>query len=201
MKQETMVSFTIPFYTQRVTEESWESDGFSDLEEGKSWEIRGCGIASLRMVLAGILVGTEIPPQGQMIQKGLAAEAYQPGVGWIHWGLAKMAEEYGLFAIAHRGKTLEEVAAEMTANRPCILSVTPRFMGGQRTTDGEIYPRGGHLVVAYGYEREEKGDLTAFFIHHPSCFSDGNWPSIRVPVEQLTASFSGNYIAIGEVEL
>lgn len=192
------VTFSIPFYTQRVTEESWKTDGFPSFQEGHLWEDRGCGIASLRMVLDGMLKEKTSLPQGSMIEKGLLMEAYKAGVGWIHQGLAKMAMDDGVFATAYREKTLEDVAQALRENRPCIISVTPRFVGGEEKPEGGTYPKGGHLVVAYGYEAAEDGTLEAFLIHHPSCFLECNWADIRVPIEKLNASFSGNFIAFGE---
>jgi hypothetical protein len=197
------IPFSIPFYTQRVTEESWETDGFLDLEEGLSWEMRGCGIASLRMVVDGFLQQEGKPScekQGAMIHKGLQQEAYKPGVGWIHQGLAKMAEEYGLLGIAHRDKNAQDVVAEISAQKPCIISVTPRFAGGKPDENGNLYSKGGHLVVAYGCEIDDKGNPVAFLVHHPSCFLDCNWPAHRASIEEFEASFSGNYIVFQKAE-
>ena len=35
----------LPFYTQRMTAENWQEEGFSSLAEAESWSGRGCGIA------------------------------------------------------------------------------------------------------------------------------------------------------------
>ena len=192
------IPFILPFYTQRVTEESWKADGFLDLQEGLSWQMRGCGIASLRMVIDGFLQRDGMPcceKQGEMIRKGLLKEAYKPGVGWIHRGLAEMAGEYGLLGVPQREKVAADVTADILSGKPCILSVSPRFAGGKPDGFGNIYGKGGHLVVAYGYEADEEEKATAFLVHHPSCFLEYNWAAHRVNLEEFQASFSGNYIA------
>lgn len=197
------IPFPIPFYTQMVTEESWNADGFSDLQEGLSWNMRGCGIASLRMVIDGFLQQEGKPAcqgQGTMIHKGLAQEAYKPGVGWIHQGLVKMAAEYGLLGTAHREKNTVDIGTEILAGNPCIISVSPRFAGGKPDEDGNLYTKGGHLVVAYGCEFHGDGTPMAFLVHHPSCFLEYNWAAYWVSMEEFEASFSGNYISFQKAE-
>lgn len=197
------IPFPIPFYTQRVTEASWEKDGFSDFEEGLSWEMRGCGIASLRMILDAFLQQEGKPAcegQGEMIHKGLLQEAYKPGVGWIHQGLAKMAAEYGLLGIAHREKNAQDIAKEILEGRPCIISISPRFAGGKLDESGNPYGKGGHLVVAFGCEVDGEGKPLAFLVHHPSCFLEYNWPAHWASLAEVEASFSGNYIVFEKAE-
>lgn len=94
----------LPFYTQRMTAENWQAEGFPSLAEAESWSGRGCGIASLRMVLEDL--GCTCGRQGEMISQGLAAGAYKEGVGWIHGKLAEMAGDYGVFGEAKRERTL-----------------------------------------------------------------------------------------------
>jgi len=197
------IPFSIPFYTQRVTEESWETDGFLSFQEGLSWEMRGCGIASLRMVVDGFLrqQGKSCcEGQGTMIHKGIIQEAYKPGVGWIHQGLANMAADYGLVGITHRGKGALDIMSGILEGVPCIISVSPRFAGGKPDDEGNIFQKGGHLVVAYGCKFDEEGKLIAFLVHHPSGFLEYNWEAHWVSIEEFEASFSGNYIAFHKKE-
>lgn len=197
------ISFPIPFYTQDVTEESWQSDGFESFSEGHDWRMRGCGIASLRMVVDAYLQ-QENPEatcggQGDMIHKGVEAQAYKAGVGWIHWGLANMAGAYDLWAEARREKTYLDVAEEISKNHPCIISVSPRFAGGEINPETEKpLSRGGHLVVAYGVLYDEAGQVTDFLVHHSSCFDGWDKPQWQVGLEAFTASFSGNFICFSK---
>ena len=186
-----------PFYTQQMTAENWEMEQFPSFEAADHWTFRSCGIASLRMVLDGF--GKNVERHGPMIEKGVAAGAYKDGVGWIHWGLAHMAAEYGIHAEALRGKTPEELRAALDCGCPCIISVAPFFMGGQPNPyAGGIYGKGGHLIPCFGYEAED-GELTAFLVHHPSAFTEKNKPEWWVPMKEFLASFGGNFIRFSAV--
>lgn len=201
METVTHVPVPIPFYTQRVTPENFASEGYPTLEEGLNWACRSCGIASVRMVIDGIraLRGQEpCPCQGEILRRGLTMDAYQPGVGWIHQGLVQLAAEYGVAGMALRGKTMEDLHGELAGGRPCIVSVSPRFSGGEPREDGTPQPTGGHLVVLLGY-LEREGALSGFLAHHPSCFAEYNWPEYRVNAERFGASFSGNCIVFDAV--
>ena len=189
-----VVAFPIPFYTQGVKEDTWEAEGFTDFEDAKSWEQRGCGIASLRMIVDGFCPSQTCGHQGVMIYRGVAAEAYKPGVGWIHRGLADMAATYGIRGVAYREKAIADVVGALRKDCPCILSVTPRYEGGKPDADGNIRPKGGHLVVAYGFEENEKGEVEAILTHHPSCFDEYSKAAWWVTAADMEVSFSGNFI-------
>ena len=112
-----------------------------------------------------------------MIAKGVAAGAYKEGVGWIHWGLAKLAADYGIYGEALREKTAEDLKQELDAGHPCMVSVAPLFQGGKPKPDGSgVYGKSGHLLPVLGYETED-GRLTAFLVHHPSAFLSKNKPN------------------------
>lgn len=191
-KKRFRLPMDFPFYTQQMTAENWEAEQFPSFEAADHWTFRSCGIASLRMVLDGF--GKNVERHGPMIERGVAAGAYKDGVGWIHWGLAHMAEEYGVFAEALRGKTPEDLKAAIAGGCPCIISVAPFFQGGKPNPyAGGTYGKGGHLVPCFGYETED-GKLTAFLVHHPSAFAEKNKPEWWVPAEDFLASFGGNFI-------
>ena len=194
-KRQYRLPMELPFYTQRITEENWQQEAFPSLEEGQSWTMRGCGIASLRMVLDGF--GKHCEKQGTMIAKGLAGNAYKDGVGWIHQGLAEMAEAYGIFAKALRQKEADHVQKALEQGYPCMVSVTPFFRGGKQKTDGSIYKKGGHLVPVFGYETKDNL-LSAFLVHHPSAWKEDNVANMWVSLADFTASFSGNFICFSE---
>lgn len=192
MKQSIYVA-KLPFYTQRMTAENWQAEGFPSLAEAESWCSRGCGIASLRMVLDGF--GCGCGRQWDMIAQGLAKGAYRAGVGWIHWGLAHMAEAYGIFGEAKRGKTVSDLQRDLENGFVCIVSITPNFRFGQKKADGSVYGKGGHLVPVYGYMMQD-GAITDFLLHHPSMYQEGNRVDWAVPIQTFSDSFSGNYIRL-----
>ena len=157
-KKQYRLQMEFPFYTQRMTQETWEEEGFSSFPEADSWTFRSCGIA------------------------------------WIHWGLAKLAADYGIYGEALREKTAEDLKQELDAGHPCMVSVASFFQGGKPKPDGSgVYGKSGHLVPVLGYETED-GRLTAFLVHHPSAFLEQNKPNWWVPIEDFSASFGGNFI-------
>ena len=194
MKQRVLVR-TLPFYNQLMTEDNWQEEHFPSLQEAESWSARGCGIASLRMVLDGFGIGCG--KQGDMIREGVAAEAYSPGVGWIHWGLAHMAEAYGLYAEAKREQSVEDLKRFLAEDCVVIVSITPAFLYGQKRPDGSLYTKGGHLVPVYGYT-EENGVLQSFLLHHCSIYEERIHESWEVPLTEFAPSFSGNLIVFSD---
>ncbi len=167
----------LPFYTQRMTAENWQAEGFSSFGEAESWSGRGCGIASLRMVLEGF--GCACGGQGEMISKGLAAVAYKEGVGWIHGKLAEMAGDYGIFGEAKRGKTLADLQRDLEKGFVCIVSVTPYFRFGQQKPDGSFY---GRDIWCLFTAMKPKGERQLLFCSTiPPCMRNtmcpiGQWP-------------------------
>ena len=125
-KKQVRLTMDFPFYTQQMTRENWQEEQFLSLEEAEHWTFRSCGIASLRMVLDGF--GRNAERHWPMIEKGVAAGAYKPGVGWIHWGLAKMALEYGIYGEALRGKTAEELKQELCNLRQSLVRSSQAFV-------------------------------------------------------------------------
>lgn len=168
----------LPFYTQRMTAENWQEEGFSSLAEAESWSGRGCGIASLRMVLEGF--GCTCGRQGNMISKGLATGAYKEGVGWIHGKLAEMAGNYGVFGEAKRGKTLTDLQKDLENGFVCIASVTPYFRFGQKKPTGVFTEKAGIWCLCMAVKQKgERQPIFCFII--PPCMRNitcpiGQWP-------------------------
>jgi len=79
-KKETV--FSVPFYSQ-----------FRDISD-TDWQKRGCGIASLAMVI-DFYKPNEVSPD-TLLSEGIASRAYQVGAGWIHRGLARLANDHNL---------------------------------------------------------------------------------------------------------
>lgn len=189
--------FSIPFYTQRSIPSHWAQDGFQSPEDAAFWDSRGCGIASLRMILDGFLDSRGLPhcpPQGAMIHQGVLRGAYREEIGWIHQGLADMAASYGVQGISQRQASAQQLAQQVEAGIPCMASVSPAFAGGTLREDGTVVKPGGHLIVVLGTVRTGT-ELTALIVHHPSCWKARNWAWYTVPIERFLPSFSGNYLS------
>lgn len=95
MSDLVFTSYEVPFYTQRTID--YLAEGFLSEEDALYWQTRGCGIASLRMIIDAIRTFQRkelIEPQGTIIYKGLERHAYVEELGWIHGGLVDLAKDY-----------------------------------------------------------------------------------------------------------
>jgi hypothetical protein len=115
MHDVTEIAIPIPFYSQRVDFKSENLEGFRSPEDAIYWQERGCGIACLKMILDGFRISDDlplVPSYGELLHRGLDMGAYCER-GWIHTGLVRLANEYGIQGTAFRQsqtkKLLEEV--------------------------------------------------------------------------------------------
>jgi hypothetical protein len=138
------MNHTVPFSSQ-----------YTDLGHHE-WRARGCGIASLHMVLGywhTLDEYNQLPKLDELLERGRAIGAYREGVGWTHTGLVNLACEYGYNGFnadfAPQGPTpmSAELAwrnlAEELARGPVLASV----YAGLDAARG-----GGHIVVVTGMQ-------------------------------------------------
>lgn len=175
----------VPMCRQLITPQEWEEHGGWALGDREEWSDRACGMACLRMIL--LAYGRPAPTVTELLKIAVKHEVMTPR-GAAHAGLAELAASYGVPGRA------EPVAAEdlpeRLADGPLIISVT-----GQFPQDGR---RGGHLIVARGYEEgpdvgTDIGDGTGptVLFRDPSRWGQTH---DRVPLTRLAASYSGRAI-------
>lgn len=195
-KEVLKVSYPIPFYTQQVDFNDVNLQGFKSKQEAEHWQERGCGIASIKMVIDGFQrdQGLKLSEAyGELVYKGLKMGAYCDR-GWIHKGLVELAKEYKILGQTFRRSNVNEVLSEIDKDRPCITSVTVGFKGGEMNNRGEVIQPGGHLIVVIGAVREN-GELQGFIVNHPSSSSELNWENHFVNIEAFKRSFSGAFMS------
>lgn len=124
------------------------ASGFASLDEALFWRDRACGIACVCMLINALTGRTE--RLGAMIAEGLSRKAYINGVGWSHAGLAGLLQAHGITATARALPNLQALINILNEKGSVILSVTPGLKGGGRDNDGQLLPKGGHLVLAHG---------------------------------------------------
>ncbi|MBF6060482.1 hypothetical protein IU500_06790 [Nocardia terpenica] len=160
---------------QLIDPDEWEHHGGAALGDRLEWSDRACGMAALRMIL--LAYDRPAPTVTELCKLGVEREALTPR-GWLHAGIAAIASEFGVTGRA------EPIAAEDLPGRlttaPIIISVTEQF-----PVDGR---KGGHLVVAHGYE---PGPDPAVLFRDPSAWGQDH---DRVPLSRLTVSYSGRAI-------
>ena len=189
------VSMAIPFRSQLVDLSAADLEGFRSISDARHWQERGCGIACVRMILEALRPDAPLPRYGEMVYEGLEMNACCER-GWIHEGLIRLARAHGVSGRAFRRTRAEDVADQIRGDRPCIVSVTAAFEGGNADEAGRPLPPGGHLAVAFGYSQDETG-LQGFLVHHPSSWPGYNWPAKWVDGQSFERSFSGNFMAFG----
>lgn len=70
----------LPFFSQHA----------EDVPE--AWRPRACGVTALRMALARRAVEVSTV---ELVEEGVASDAYQEGIGWRHDGLVALAKRHG----------------------------------------------------------------------------------------------------------
>lgn len=107
----------VPFYSQ-----------FTDIQSPK-WQKVGCGVASLAMVID--YYEPAVPVQ-TLLEKGIAAGAYDQKDGWTYAGLIGISTKYGLAGTSHDlGKSSTDAAfasfKSYLKDGPVIASIHYKF--------------------------------------------------------------------------
>src|SRR5258707_6318558 len=135
----------VPMCRQRIDPGEWEAHGGAALGDRAEWSDRACGMATLRMIL--LAYRRPAPPLTDLVALGVR-EGVLTGRGWLHAGIARLAEGFGIPARA-RAVAAPDLPGYLAA-APVIVSVTEKFPADCR--------KGGHLVVARGYDDTRPGD-------------------------------------------
>lgn len=176
----------VPFYDQ-ITLSDWSGKGFHNKEEAIAWDRKACGAACAKMVTEAF-TGEKIS-LGEMIREAVCARAYKAGSGWIHQPLAAfISRRFNLFATAHRQVSTDRMKAVLAEGSLVIASVGLRFQNRKN----------GHLVVVLGCKMA-LGEVTGFYVHHPSTDPDFCWNKKFIPIETFVDYFSGNIIEVKTV--
>lgn len=165
----------VPMCRQLIAPAEWDLHGGWALGDRTEWSNRACGLASLRMIL--LAYGREAPSVTELLKLAVKQEVLTPR-GALHAGIANLATELGVPSRAEP-VTAESLVARLD-DAPLIISVTEQF-----PDDGR---KGGHLVIARGYEGGPDPDV---LIRDPSGWGQTH---DRVPLNRLTASYTGRAI-------
>jgi uncharacterized protein YvpB len=179
-----MSSFTVPFSSQ-----------YTDLGQHE-WRARGCGIASLHMVLRywhTLNQALQVPTLDELLRRGLAIGAYREKIGWTHVGLVNLAKEYGYNGfnvdVASNSPTPKKVdeAWHMLTQELSVGPVLASVYAGLDPARG-----GGHIVVVTGFH-----DGLVFF-NDPEEMSE--WEGRRMlALEVFLRAFKHRYIVVRPV--
>lgn len=164
----TARTLTVPFYSQ-----------FKDISD-PGWKKLGCGIASLAMLIEYYEPG-EVSVD-ELLSEGIASGAYLNNAGWIHSGLAHLANDHGLSGMnydlsSNDAETAFAQFEDALKEGPLIASVYYTF------TPGNPIP---HLVVINDIE----GDT--IYYNDPSDTSGGG----TISKDRFIAAWKKRYIEV-----
>jgi len=183
----------VPFYSQELSQENFQVEGFTSLEDAKYWSERICGLACLKMVLGKFFPDKNFTLK-ELLDIGLKIGAYDEKVGWKHQGLVDLAANFDVngFRQSIEGD-IQNIVQYLQQDKLVIASVTVGMEGGKeyKQEDGSIYvmPKGGHLVVIFGADVSQ-GEIKSFLLHHPSSDKDYEHRDWVVSKDEFLKSFS-----------
>jgi len=141
--------------------------------EDRYWMLRGCAIASLKMVLD--YHGADTPGLLDLIKIGEKKGGYGPS-GWYHDAIVNLAKDYGLESYREEGLDLDEgvqkIIKSLQNKNPVIVS-TPKFILGRKKF---------HMVVVTGFEQD--GDtIKGFYYHDPESTTNNSGHTLFVAID------------------
>ncbi|CAM5282684.1 hypothetical protein GCM10010329_43550 [Streptomyces spiroverticillatus] len=200
----------VPYFSQWVTPELaetivtrqlpaaedplWQAYGAVSPEEYDWWSWRLCGMACLRMCLAhwGLPVPTAMELAAGCVEAGAYVRREDGGLdGLIYAPFARHVEAtWPLAAESRPDLPAEEIRQLLASGRLLMLSVHPSVRELAPTAPPA---RGGHLVLAVGYEAE------ALLVHNPSGFHGRSQEFARIPWSDLDRFYAGRGVVLGRL--
>jgi hypothetical protein len=167
----------------------WAASGARTPAEYGYWAPKVCGLACLRMILAGR--GRPVPPVMTLVELALSWQAYIPQgervAGLIYRPFADwVAADYQITAEVAPDLPLAAVAVAASPQTPVIASVHPWI----RWPGREPPARGGHLVLVTG---SGHGLLR---LHNPSGIPPDSQCDALVPVTDFARFYAGRGLLI-----
>lgn len=158
--------------------------------------LNGCGIAALKMIFdywhKQDKANSTVKNIDDLYEAGLAAGAHTPGIGWMHAGIAKLAQSYGYNSYnadfgpkSNNPKSSEDAMKELVKE----LKKGPVMASVFRGFDPEDWQGGGHLVVVTGINKD------SVRLNDPEPL-DG-YDGLRVmPIASFKRAFKHRYIVV-----
>ncbi|NQV90687.1 C39 family peptidase [Candidatus Uhrbacteria bacterium] len=186
----------VPFYTQCWDLDAWQDSGYASRKDAEYWQRSSCGILCAKMVMNGLREGSVQDTIKELIDVGVAKEAYSDASGWSHDGLVELIQSFSFEA--QRGSFSTEVLREtLTSGALPIVSIKWAFQNTKTFKERILFWKkyGGHLAVLVGFE-EDSGRLTGFYVHHTSKIPEQNWESRFVPLHTFLKGYTGRGILV-----
>lgn len=172
----------VPRFAQHFKKGEWPENALVEEKGADYWGESICGLACLRMIMGHYRI--PVVSAYDLLIEGIQLNAYCEK-GWIHQGLANIAEKFGLNANPVVIKDGDELEMLIKNSGPVIVSVT-----GQLPEDGR---KGGHLIVACG--RYEENGVYMISFRDPSRWGKTH---SNVAEKRMLASFTGRGIVFNK---
>ena len=195
----------VPFYSQRLDESNYKDEGFTNIAKARFWSSRVCGLACVKMAIDTFQ--HKNISLAELLTEGLEMRAYNERSGWYHQGLVNLVKLYGLHARRESvWQNVDKIGQYIESNELVIASVTVGFEAGKvykSKRGNHTMPRGGHLVVIFGAEMDNKDRVKHLILHHPSSWKSYEFKSLNISRNEFLHSFSllGNIIRISKHQL
>lgn len=197
-----MKKYTVPFYSQHWDLDKWKELGYASHAEAKYWEESSCGILCVKMIIDAFRLKhgqAVLPSTKDLIFEAVTQGSYTDENGWKHEGLRNLMRDMGYKADTGVFKP-EELKKALDEGALPIASVRWGFEAKQKKLKEKIAfwrKYGGHLIVLLGY-KQEKGELTGFYVHHTSSYKEKEWADKFIPIEKFNQGFAGRGILVSE---
>ncbi len=188
------ITLHAPFSNYSWKPESWKELGFASPEDVAYWEVSSCGIQCLKMAIDGLLT-EEALTLVEYIRKGTEVGAYTHAHGWVHAGLAQLAEHMGVRAYVVESLAMSQIQALVQDGRFVIISVKSNFSVKKSLKERLLFWRkyGGHMVLVVGCTNEGQ---EGFFVHDTSVRPAHLGVSRFVPMRLFSQSFTGRGVVV-----
>jgi hypothetical protein len=168
----------------------WAASGAQTPGEYGFWAPRVCGLACLRMILAGRQ--QPVPPMMRLVERALAWRAYIPDgdrvLGLIYRPFADWAAaEFGVAATVAADLSLDALTASATPQTPVMASVHHSI----RWPDLVPPATGGHLVLVTG------ASAGLVRLHNPSGLPGLSQRDAIIGQAQFARFYAGRGLLVG----
>lgn len=153
------------------------------------WQHRACAICSLWMLLKWNDKTLYITPE-ELLEKGLAENAYIEGIGWKHDSIVTLAHAFGLeleyakkfFTTSEDKKVgLDLIDNSLRSGKPVLISIYSHLTP----------TRGGHMPILIGYT-ETDGTISNYRIQDPDGTFRGH--TYELSKDELLTNWRGGLI-------
>ncbi|MFC5220473.1 C39 family peptidase [Streptomyces coerulescens] len=169
----------------------WQKSGADTPQEYAFWAPRMCGVACLRMALDfwQRSVPSSVPLVKELCEAGAYVRNDHTVKGLIYQPFAEYTRaRWGMHAQAMPDLPATSLPEIITSGRLALVSVHKTI----RTPQADPPSRGGHLVLAVGFSKQD------VMLHNPSGLPGTSQQAARVPWDRFDAFYAHRGVVLGD---